>query len=1657
MKKIIAFVLSLTLIITSFSAMPLYAATIRVSEEARTLATIGMLEGDGNGVTDEYMTKRMDRFTAAISILKLKGLYQKSLEYGGWDNFADVSDVKWKEGKNVLAYLKANPDLGFIGNENGEFLPYKSIGEAEYFKVLLETLGYKQSVNGKSGDFSWGETLEFAETKGLKPSYKSDFNIDLLAKATVSALKTKTKSGKLFINVLIDDEVITKSEAIYAGLIRDEIDIKVKSVKAIGNTVVEVEYENYISAYDAENTNNYSIDGLTIKNAFYIGENLVRLETSTQSSGKLYTLTAGKTKIRFTGVAKISGSPSMKTIKSEDIETVVIEFDKELDHYSATDASNYYIAGVSVDKAEIEGKKVILSTYGLESRKQYTLKVTGIKSIDGAQLRSQTKTFYSRPDLNPPTVRDVKAETNQRVVVTFSKAVTKDTAENIGNYIIDSKDGELDIYDAYLYIDEDDKIYEVELDTETQRSGLKYEITIDNIVDTTKSANVMKRAVKKTFNGMREDKTAPQLSKNDTKVLSRNHIQLAFTDNSRLDEDTLLDAGNYEIIKNDRYKEEIYVAHVDKVSYEGNKYKVMLETDDLVINSSYSMKVYNIADEFGNVLEKNNTQTISVKRDDFAASTVRDYKIIDGNEIELYFSKPLVKETAEDISNYVINNNIGYPTKAVYKDEKITLNIASMTAGKVYKLTIDGVRDKAENVLRLTIEFRATDGETDNTRPRLEYIFTENKNVVSVVFDEPVWYTSTGEYRTKLVLNQTGKDSITLFAKAYSDDGNVIEFSDIAGGKAVTGYNDMYTIDKDQSLKGITDRSLNRNWFDIRDFNGNDYVYGSNDEPYPPEVDYISQIDGKTFEVEMSKEVMISGIGLLEDNKVSAISPSATFTIDYTDEKEFVTFTITSKAIDGNKDYKIDVSKVLTDKHGIPAINRENGYTYFYGEYTDDDKPYIVDVIALDRYTVEIEYNEPISNSGTYTIKNVDDSAYYKTISNNLKKIDKNRVLLSLGNPLEGHYEYCLTIVSPAKDLVLNTSEDVKGDEFYFTGSDLAPAEVPDVDYKEAEILVAKLENAVLDLSTQEKIDNAMNHKINADREVTKVSNLSMQASLEGRISVAAAKIKTAENQLAANPVMVKIAVLPEPSVIKLTDKDQVIEARRAYDVLTEDQKLLITNYKKLQDVETKISDLEAEGSSERMDMMAASAVEEKINKLPSLQYVTLELKEDVEPIRESYDRLTRHQQDMISNKNFEKLVAIESRIKDLIEEQKRKDEDEKRREANWLAASEVINAIKSLPVFDDLRLEHKSAIDTAKEAYESLTKEQKILVTNSEKLIAAEERVKYLIEEQKRKDEEDKRKEAEESAKITALKGKVKAWETAVDELQGKVKGLTVKNEEADKALKTYMAFTVPAEIVDEGLIKANKENAEKEALALIAVAGGAVKEFEKSLETVISQTSGIDEGFANLNDREEKKLLSVEINGIKTKAENIEKAAAEEKIKLNLLRIEMAKKWLTVDVFKFSEKAKADSETPVIIPLPVHATGANYNYSEIGKMIDGKFVMDSASSNSLIRSLRYNLNYTEEAKLEFVDEQSYDAKSLSKVLRSIKVFRGKEDATLTLKVVITSENKTSYKLFNIGIPAKSTDKNTKNSPITITEVVERTVSSETKIDASSPKRFWN
>lgn len=1475
MKKLLAFVLVFAVTFSTIGHIDGFAA--RLSDEVQVLVDIGMLVGDGGGVTEEYVQKEMDRLTAAISILKLKGLYEEALRYRGTRNFTDKDEVKWPEGRNIMAYLKDNPEIGFIGDDKGRFLPYAKIDEQSYFKVLLETLGYKQIRSGE-GDFHWEDTLEFASRIGLKPSYKKVFTIDLLAKATVSALKAKTKDGVRYINILIEKEAVKKSRAIAAGLLNSLTDVKIKSAKAVGNTVVEVVFEEDISYYDVEDLYNYEISGLNIKRAYLVRKDAIRLETSAQSSGKLYTLTVGDVKVKFTGVAKISGSPQIRTVKSEDIETVVVEFDKELDYYSATDVSNYSISGVKIRDAELEGKKVTLTTQGLQARKQYTLKVTNIKSVDGSNLRSSSKSFYTRPDTTAPRLKDVKAETNQRVVVRFTEPVTKESAEDLRNYYITSSNGELEIWDAKL-VGEDE--YTVELTTEPQKASTKYELTVQNIVDKTKAANKMERHARKTFYGMREDKSAPVMLKDQLKVLSRNHIQVVFSDSSRLVEETVLDANNYEVVNNNKYKDSIYVESVEKISYSGGKYKVMLRVEDLEINSSYTVTAYNIEDEFGNVLEKNNSGTVRASRDDFAAATVEKYNVISGNKLEIHFTKPLNKESAGDISNYEINNGIGTPIEAKYEDCVVTLETAEMIEGKVYRVYIDGVYDMMDNRLKLSFEFRARAGEDDEESPKLEYVYAVNKYVVAAVFDEPVLYK---EGTTALVL-RSNKDEVILYAKALTDDDTTIEFSNLKEGEYLK-EGVLYTVVKAdskgqiKSLEDVEDRTVNRNKFDRSDLDDYDFdLYGTSDEPERPEILYIAQRDGKTFEMEMSKEVVVI-------NKVVKTigSPSATFEAKVEGENNsIVTFTITShKYIDGDKDYKIDVEKIITDRHGIKAENIYNGYTLLYGEYKDEDNPYIVDVTAIDRMTVVIEYSENIGYEGRYTIKNTDDTAKYKTIGYSLKEIDNNKVILSLSQPLEGRYEYVLIIEAPAKDLVGNVSEERKGDEFYFQGTDLAPVKVPDIKEQEDKAAARKVEDMI--------------------------SNL--------------------------------------PKNINLSHKDEIQSVAEAYNALTANQKKYVTNYDKLVAAQEEIERLE----KIEEDKKKAEKVENLIDKLPSVERIDLDDKEAVESAREAYDNLTIQQKAYV--KNLEKLEAAEAKIKQL--------EEEKRKEK--------------------ARRELEEAAMKAVEDFEAMVNDE------------------------------------EWSSKIAALS-------KAVDDLN---KAMNEFFQDEEKKPETAMGSVV--------IIDGEKEKDEKR--IKLDKAFEAANKAANEAEELVKSASGFEEkameAYNKMNDGDFKTAMAARIRTAKSKVNEMAEKIAELKETIpnlqDVLDVKEAKNWLTVDKFNFDKENNEVSESPIIYTASKHQNQTVYKYS----------VVENNKADSVRRMnifSRINRNKPGSVKIEEKKMILNTDKGRREVLAEDKttliINRGTENTEVMIKVEITKGKVTTDKYFKINIPKLDDD----FLPVTISE----------------------
>ena len=122
------------------------------------------------------------------------------------------------------------------------------------------------------------------------------------------------------------------------------------------------------------------------------------------------------------------------------------------------------------------------------------------------------------------------------------------------------------------------------------------------------------------------------------------------------------------------------------------------------------------------------------------------------------------------------------------------------------------------------------------------------------------------------------------------------------------------------------------------------------------------------------------------------------------------------------------------------------------------------------------------------------------------------------------------------------------------------------------------------------------------------------------------------DNQLVANTVIEKINALP--STVAISDEAAIVEARTAFDNLTEAQKPLVDNLNKLTEAERQLQAL-------KDDIAAANAVIEKINAIDAENPD----KEDVQSARDAYDALSASQQKHIDATTLKKLTDAEEKL----------------------------------------------------------------------------------------------------------------------------------------------------------------------------------------------------------------------------------------------------------------------------------------------------------------------------------------------------------------------------------------------------------------------------
>jgi alpha-tubulin suppressor-like RCC1 family protein len=267
-----------------------------------------------------------------------------------------------------------------------------------------------------------------------------------------------------------------------------------------------------------------------------------------------------------------------------------------------------------------------------------------------------------------------------------------------------------------------------------------------------------------------------------------------------------------------------------------------------------------------------------------------------------------------------------------------------------------------------------------------------------------------------------------------------------------------------------------------------------------------------------------------------------------------------------------------------------------------------------------------------------------------------------------------------------------------------------------AEAKIAELAQAALDQASADAVIALINSlpdlngltladatAITAARDAYGALNPQAQALVSNLPALEAAEAKLAElnqavlDQANADEVIAMIASLVEVADLTLADAETIEAARNAYLALNEDAQALVTNLDKLLDLDEALLAL----------FGAIDDVKNMIDAFPILNTMTLADEDDVLAARAAYDALSEEQQGLVTN--YADLEAAEERITEL----------KAIAAVNQAAAQLIIDEIGALPSVETLTLDDELAVLDAVAAYEALTAEQKILVTNYAKLQA--------------------------------------------------------------------------------------------------------------------------------------------------------------------------------------------------------------------------------------------------------------------------------------------------------------------------------------------------
>lgn len=658
---------------------------------------------------------------------------------------------------------------------------------------------------------------------------------------------------------------------------------------------------------------------------------------------------------------------------------------------------------ISIDSIEMSGNKIYITTAFMTAFEAYNLSINMSAPVDGMAIKKYNKKFVALPRDTKKPKATAEIISNNMIQITFDKEVDRSTAEDTGNYIIQN---DLEVFEAQL--DYTKKV--VTLITAPQREGWFYRLKVAGVTDL--SGNTMEN-FEESYEAQPKDLSKPTI---DTiKVESNRELTIVFT--KSLNRITAERTENYTIANNAIKIEEAILDETGKA--------VKLVTTPQNPDIQYRITVRNIADLSDNVMYET---TRSFKgsaggNTRFDASPI----VISNSEVEVRFGRKIDKESAEDTSNYEIDNGLDVLEAYLSEDkdgDMVTLITSNQTSGTRYLLEISNIYDRFGSVLSYSKGYFI--GLAKDTSP-LSYTVRSGENKIILTFNKRIDKESAENefnyildsslgYAAMATLDQTGK-IVTLLTKAHENGkvysikvenitdltGTAIKSSDKTAKRTFVGYGEK------------SRKTLRLDAISAFDMSSIDLYF---DNP-------INDDELKNLEVTIiteNGEDYIKPEGLDYQKYFSA--DKATVRLQFkTDASK------TPEIFRSGKRYEVRVSNIdRLEEDSYSNIKR------FMGTNQINEPPYVIDVYALNSTAIEVSFSKPVKgiSANQFSISGV-------TISATSVALDEvtSVAMLYLSNTtqLKDSTEYKLTIKSGIKDAAGYSSIPSNKNTAEFTGT----------------------------------------------------------------------------------------------------------------------------------------------------------------------------------------------------------------------------------------------------------------------------------------------------------------------------------------------------------------------------------------------------------------------------------------------------------------------------------------------------------------------------------------------------------------------------------------------------------------------------------------------